>query len=209
MHDFLIKYVQDIQTISVATQAISSVVLVVVTVVYVFFSYKLLHASHKAFLLPISIKMGDKHWIIKVKNLGPGLAKNLKIKVVGVNIVAFDPIKKGEVWVEKKFDLAKGPLYLMPNAEAEYSLGEHLFSFEGPFYITWESITGKGQKSSWTKDVGEPNFVPLGFSYSVKWRLNRFKIRLLSPYYGFIKWLRFRKAPKSKSDEHEAEKEKD
>jgi len=210
MHDLLIKYVQDIQTISVAIQAVASIVLVIVTIAYVFFSYKLLHASHRAFLVPISIHIGDESWILKVKNVGPGLAKNLKIKAVGVTIVAFDPIKKGRVWVENKFGSAKGPLYLMPNEEAEYRFDKYLLSFDDPFYITWKSITGKSQKTSWLVNIGVThNIIPLSFLSSVKWRIKWYRVRLFSPFYDFIKWLRFRKASKSKRGEHQIEKEKD
>ena len=83
-------------------------------------------------MIPTPSKGVNYHDTRQVRNIGPGLAKNLKIKTVEVTIVAFDPIKEGQVWTENKLNLAKGSFYLMPNEEAEYQFGKSLLTFEIP-----------------------------------------------------------------------------
>jgi hypothetical protein len=193
MHDLVTKYVQDIQIYSVVVQAVSSIVLVIVTTAYASFSYKLLHAPHKAFLVPVSIKVVGSGWILMVRNLGPGLAKNLKITAVGVTIDSIDPVKKGKVWTVKRFVKLEGPLHLMPNEEKEYKSNEYLISFDHPFYITWKSITGKSQKTPWlVKTRGTDSMVPLGLLASAKNKMIWYKNVLISPFNSLIKWYRLR-----------------
>lgn len=193
---------QYLQTYSASIQALSSVILIVVTAFYVVLTYKLLHTPHKAFLIILSIKSDNKGWILKIKNLGPGLAKNLQIKTVVQKILDFDPIKKGTVWLENTLSPASGPFQLMPNEEGEYCFGPNWISFDDPFYITWQSINGKKQKTAWLdSDVRRGSFIPLNFEAAIKWKIKWYKINLFSPWNRFKRWRIFKKATKLKRTE--------
>jgi hypothetical protein len=193
LHDLVTKYVQEIQTYSIVVQAVSSIILVIVTTVYASFSYKLLHAPHRAFLVPVSIKVAGRGWMLVVRNLGPGLAKNLKVTAVGVTIGPIDPVEKGKGWNVKRFVKLEGPQYLMPNEEKEYRSEEYLLSFDHPFYITWKSLTGKSQKTPWlVKGSGMDSMITLGFLASVQYEMIWYKNVMLSPFNSLIKWYRLK-----------------
>jgi hypothetical protein len=175
-------------------QAASSLLIATVTIVYVVLTYKLLHAQHKAYLAPISIDITEAGgWVLKIKNFGPGLAKNLQVRAIAQNFISFDPLKKGTVWVDSEACPAEGSYILMPNTEENYIFNKALISFDDPFYITWKSITEKTQKTSWLIKVKRNSKItPLDFYSSVKLKIRWYRICLLSPLYILIKWLRFK-----------------
>jgi hypothetical protein len=200
----LATFLQNFQIYSSAVQALASVILIIVTAVYVYLTYEILHSPYKAFLVVTSVtsaKSGNKGWIVKIKNFGPGLAKNLKIKNVVQTIIGFDTMKEGQVYLKNEFSLASGSFFLRPNEEGEYCFEKCFLSFDTPFYLTWQTITEKGQKSAWLKrDNTSENYVPLNFTERIKWKFRWYKIVLLSPYHKLKRWRNSKIATKLKSD---------
>jgi len=193
----LVIFVKNLQTYSSAVQAFASIILFVVTAAYVCLTFKILHSPYKAFVVVISVESKKKGWALKVKNLGPGIANNLQIRNVTVTFLGFDPIKKGNVWLKRKISLADGPFFLMPNEEGEYSFKTDFISSDGPFYLTWRTITEKKQKSAWMKREGSSdNFIPLNFAASIKEKVNWYKIILLLTWYRLKKWRNSKKTAK-------------
>ena len=95
----------------------------------------------------------------------------------------------------------------MPNTEEDYFFDEALISFDDPFYITWKSITEKTQKTSWLiKAERNSEITPLDFYSFVKLKIRWYRIRLLSPLYVFIKWLRFKIASRKERPDNGAKK---
>ena len=84
----------DIQAFSAILQAAASAILVAITTVYVVFVSKMLHAPHRAFLRPISIRFRDEGWVLTVRNFGPGLATNIQARTVIVTDIVSDPVEE-------------------------------------------------------------------------------------------------------------------
>jgi hypothetical protein len=154
----------------------------------------LIHAPHRAFIRPISIRYDESknEWKIKLKNYGPGVALDINVK--NEELTGLIPMRgnRKKVWIELNILTGSGPYQLQPDQESEYSTGKSgLLTgvLKYPYFIKWRTITNKKQKSSWIfiKDA-EEKFIPLRFigyiAFYAKWTM----VRMLSGPIKILKW---------------------
>ncbi len=173
-------------------QAFATLVLVAVTIFYVRYTGMLVHAQHRAFVKPVAVKIAEKGWIIKLRNYGPGVVKDVRIRtvvreIIGIRDDGFD------CWVNADITPAIGTYVLAPGEEAEY-LFKTLLSFEDPFFIQWRTLTEVVEKTSWLIQIGQKDrVVPLSgrdrIRFLLKWRWTCLK----SPYVKVQRWLYYRR----------------
>ncbi len=184
-------------------QAIASFFLVIITAVYVCLTYKLLHAPYKAFLKPISVRIKQNFGpTIKIRNLGPNLATNIRVKIVVLSDFTLDPLggESLQGWAEYKLAKTHGLTEISPYKEDEYSFKDIAAFDKYPLFIQWETIIGKTQQTAWRINLGsDKEVVPINFYDQVKFKVKWLYRNNVPSYYQRIrKWWRFRKANQNK-----------
>lgn len=156
------------QVILTFVQTTGSLLLLIVTIIYVVFTGRLIHTPQKAYLIiNLLVRGNGPHYTIKIQNLGPGVAKNVNVKII--NPLIYRKIK------------VPGPIAMAVDQECNYWFKQPLFKKDYPIYISWCSVTGKKQKSMWI-DIGDgliENYVTLNFweriLFEIKFKINRVK----------------------------------
>jgi hypothetical protein len=186
--DYVLDYINNnaslVQALSSLVQALSSFLLLIVTIVYVALTYRLIHAGHRSHVQVISFTIRENKWALRLKNYGPALAKNLRVKTVVQKSVGLYSSPSGQLmeWIDDSFLAGDGPFVLEPDQEADYYFELHTITFDDPFYITWRSVTGEAQKTKWLMKVNfgsRHEIIPLSFLRSVKWSMGRMWVHLL------------------------------
>ena len=148
----------------------------VLTAVYVVVTHRLVHLPHGAYVRPRSgqtqglTSARGSHWVLNVVNLGPGLAQQVKVEVLGAFAGA-------DIRIHNWLAPAEGPSELRVGAEVTYRCGLLGFPFElkpaaSPLRISWRTQTGKKQLSRWLFLCHEKDkFRPLGRWEWRKWRV--------------------------------------
>lgn len=178
-------------------QAIASMILVLVTWKYVGLTNRMLHAPHRAFLTPTEVHRSStgRGWEVKVRNHGPGLALNIKLrKTVLTGLLWDQEPPHGSEWQEMDIVCADGPFELAPREEGIYHF-KNPMHFGDPFFLRVTTTSGERLKSAWIKrgDRMEPvGFQEVaGFALKWAWRCLR------TPYLKVLKWRRFRNVKRS------------
>lgn len=137
---------------SALTQALATIVLVLVTIFYAWFTRKLMHTGHHSQLEPKSIQHKNGRWIVELTNHGPGIAKDIVLKKLGIF-----PAHKGTL---QEMQLVDSIQRHAPVAEGRSTLGaqeSHEYRFQTskmlnpsePFRLTWRTVTGKRYRDFW------------------------------------------------------------
>jgi len=187
---------------SIFIQALSSFILVIVTIYYAIITNKILHASYRTYLKPISFTLNNNKWTIRVKNFGPGNALFIKFKSIVMKNMMMDPYEGlNKIWYETEMKAASGAIEIVVNQEGEFYFESGLLdlSLTDPFFIEWTTITGKKQKSGWLYNTGYQisEFRPMTRNEKIKFGINRIKIEIKSPYVNLCRKLRFKKYSQS------------
>ena len=80
--------------------ALATIILVLVTILHIALNKKIMHSPHQSFVRPTNAHVTDENWEIELKNYGPGLALDVRIKKMA--IIKNDKVK----------DMAKKDIYL-------------------------------------------------------------------------------------------------
>ncbi len=204
MSETLKMILESPQTVTIM-QMVLSLVLVIVTTCYAIFTYKILHASYKSILVPLLYDLSDNgSWKLKIKNCGPGIAKNVELLgIVYKNLEFQDEKKVDKVWADVLCAPAEGPFLLMPNHDEWYNFREVLLEFKYPIIIKWKTLMNKTQKSYWIVKIQNldkirfDEFAPLNFMGRNMFRIERIKIWIYSPYYeAHRKWTLWKRKKK-------------
>ncbi len=135
-----------------AIQAISSVVLIIVTIGYIVFTKKLAHSAHDCFIRPVSLKTStdDMHgWKLFIHNYGPGTALNVAVEVIAIESTNPDENCPGWYWLNEKIVKGTGPYEIEPQKTQEFLIPPIINFENNPFYLTWNTLTSKTNKSAW------------------------------------------------------------
>jgi len=175
------------QVFSAILQSISAVLLFIVTVIYVRLTYKMVHEPFKAIVKPMRWDISEANSIektIKVKNYGPGMAINLKMKAL-----SFGEIIKlsNKPICERVFIESEGDAEVVKDGIANMVFKARLVP-RVPIQITWETTTGKKSMSYYIINrITTSEFIELrGFKRLIYWRI-WFSIQIKKPYYIILK----------------------
>lgn len=169
-------FIEWVQQYKELIQALATVVLVVLTAVYIRFTSVLAHVPFYTLVMPCKIRVDKDRlgWQIALYNTGPGMALNVKLITIAATSQIQDLKKEGYYWLVEDWCTADGPYAINPNEQKEFLI-KYLLDFDKPFFIQWETQTGKKKKSVWKILIDSDDKV-VGLS-----RMDEFKFR--------IKWI--------------------
>lgn len=157
-------------------QALTSVVLVILTAIYIRYTSILAHGPFNTLVMPKKIRADSDSfgWQITLYNTGPGMALKVKLTTIAATNKMQDLKKEGYYWLVEDWCTADGPYAINPNEQKEFLI-KYLLDFDKPFFIQWETQTGKKKKNVWKILIDSDDKV-VGLS-----RMDEFKFR--------IKWI--------------------
>ena len=125
--------------------ALATIILVGVTIAHIILNKRIIHSPHKSFVRPVKLWV-DTVWKVGLKNFGPGLALNIKLRKLVT--VKKKRILSKALKTTSKLRFADGPYELSADSDADYKYRYHM-EFNTPFFLYWETITGYKTKSAW------------------------------------------------------------
>jgi len=157
--------------------------LTVVTVVYVIITNKILQVPNQSIIRPTPKNNDD--WIINIKNYGPGMAINIKVKTILSNSNYGEILTREQIDRTEHIITAKGNQELLASNEGSYSFNSQEFRYllAYPLIIEWQTITGRKNKTvSWlySGDQDGDYFIKVGLQKRIKLEIKIWKIYLSS-----------------------------
>lgn len=167
-------------------QTVASILLLFVTAIYVFFTWKLVHTPHTAFVQPVKIDFGNYEFNVKVRNFGPGPATNVHVFVrahTDINWAPTDTMPE-RAFIQSAWIEASGPVEINKDEMVSYEFDGTVGS-NTPIKIRWKLVTGKNRQQVWFAPSAFGGPMNSGWFYSSKYYFLRAIQSIRSPYYAW------------------------